>query len=424
MVKKFSLDTLAVCLILLTPLLRYYDVPVVGVSFETLFTLLLLGLCVLLYFAPRQNAIPAEMKSAKKWFALFLAWLVLVTAVYELGTDINMSSALSTYNLSALIMPLLRALSIYLILSASVRTDACISLYTFFVRVVALVYILQWLLLLAGVRVSFKLPFGYNAGWAFLDNKIFGMNAYPTALFSEKSHVCEYLIPYIAMCLYSDSIIKKDRIKKALFYTLCVISTVSGNGIIVAALMWLLYFVFFGKFKRNGGRLIVALSGVALLIGAYLLLASIPRFADMFNVLFVDNSGAEFESAKADYRVYRGFDIYFRMPSWSQLLGVGYQHMFLFAKKYDIVSIYDYSWKTYEYFSAVCKVLLYSGLVGAVFCFAHIRALFKSKSTAVKGLLLMMMALWFSTEMLFNCTHVMYILLIVALLCKKEVDKT
>jgi len=64
--------------------------------------------------------------------------------------------------------------------------------------------------------------------------------------------------------------------------------------------------------------------------------------------------------------------------------------------------------------------LLYSGAIGAFSCFRHFFALYKHKSKAAKGLIIITTALWFSTEMLFRTTHIVYILLIVAAIVREN----
>ncbi|MBR5527378.1 MAG: hypothetical protein IKV97_00125 [Clostridia bacterium] len=314
---------------------------------------------------------------------------------------------------------------IFFILCGYVNTAKAINIYSAFVTLVIAIYLFQWLLTLAGITIDFKLPFSYTSSWDYMNGKIMGMNAYPTSMFSEKSHFCEYLIPYVALCLFSDKLIQKSRIKKSIFCSLVIASSVSGNGIVLLFIVWFMYFIFFAKFKNPGHKIIVAILGIILLVSAYFVLLKIPRFNEMFNELFVDNSGAQFENSKADYRIYRGLDIFSKMPLCGKTIGAGYKHMYLFSKKYTIISEFDFSWKTYEYFSAITMVLLYSGFIGAFACLKHFAALFRSKVTVVRGLIIIMLALWFSTEMLFNITHIMYITLIVAVLCqeKKAEDK-
>lgn len=420
--KEFSVDALIIFLVLVTPLLKYYDLPILGVGLETLFTMLLLGLCILLSFFPKKTIVPLQQVQSKRWYAIFLTWLILVTVAYELYTDINVNSVAANYNLSALIMPLLRAIIILSILSGRVRTDSCIKIYSFLIKLVTVVYLLQWVLLLGGMRISFKIPLlDFNASWGYLNENIFGMNGLPTSLFSERSHLCEFVVPYIAICLFSKNIIRKSRIRQAILYSIVVASTVSGNGVVLLFIVWALYFLVFAKFKKPHYKILIALFGIIGLIGLYFVLSSIPAFSEMFGNLFVDQSGSEFTSSKADYRIYRGLDIFTKLPLWGQFLGVGYKHMYLFSQKYNIVSAFDFSWQdVYEYFSALSGVMLYSGIIGLWACIKHFWALYKSKINVVRGLIIVMIALWFSTEMLFNSTHVLYITLIVSVLCHEK----
>lgn len=424
-VKRITLDAIAILLVLITPFLRYYSVPVLRIGFETFITFLLLGITGLLFIYRLRERVPQELKQAKRWYGLFLAWMIVVTLGFELFTDINLNASGANYNANSILLPMIRGLIIYFLLSGRVKTESAVSIYSFFIALLITVYLAQWLMILAGFRISFKLPFAYDTAWSeILHKKVFGMNAYPTGLFSEKSHFCEYVCPYIAMCLYGGGIVRKNRIKKALLCSVCVASTASGNGIVLLALMWLLYFVIFGQFKAKRYRVLVAVLGVMLLVGAYVALTFIPRFSEMFDRLFVDNSGSAFENSKADYRIYRGLDLFTKLPLNTKITGVGYPHMFLYAQKYDITSTFDRGWKTYEYFSAISMVLLYGGLIGFACCAKHFYGLFKNKSKIAKGLVVITAALWFSTEMLFRSTHIMYILLITAVILKeKNADK-
>ena len=68
----------------------------------------------------------------------------------------------------------------------------------------------------------------------------------------------------------------------------------------------------------------------------------------------------------------------------------------------------------FEFFSTITQVLLYSGIVGGSLFALHIYNLWKEKNIMVKGLLIMALSIWFSSQMLFANSHIMYIALIVA----------
>ena len=268
----------------------------------------------------------------------------------------------------------------------------------------------QWLVMILGVRMSFKFPFlAYASGWKFLEGINFGMRTFPTSLFSERAHFSQYLVPYIAICLYSDQLIKKWRYHKALGVSAVVVSTISGNGIISVIIIWLMFVLLFGKIKSRN-RIIVFIITVCAIIGFYYILSDIPAFNNMFSHLF---SSEDTNYAKADYRIYRGLDMFLRLPFFGKIFGVGYKHMHMYSRVYNIVSVFDKHEMVYEYFSSVSQILIYSGIVGAALCFMHMKALYRTAQKIVKGLLILQLALWFSTEMIFLNDHIMYSLIIV-----------
>jgi hypothetical protein len=137
-------------------------------------------------------------------------------------------------------------------------------------------------------------------------------------------------------------------------------------------------------------------------------------YQEMFSRLFIDTSGSSYSSTKADYRIYRGFDLYLQLPLNGKIFGVGYNHMQIFANKFNIVSQYDNSWSTYEYFSTITQLLLYFGVIGVTLFYKHLSALVWKSADVVKGMIVVMVALWFSSSMFLNNYHIMYMLLIIA----------
>lgn len=418
---KISLDNVVIVLVMLTPLMRYYSVPILDIGFESFFVLATLFICIWFAMIGRTFEIPREMNRSGNFFALYLVWTVMITLFYELCSNLNMNLSIANYNLSGLLFPLFHGLVIIFILKGYINLDNVLRIYIWFVNLLAIVYILQWILYAAGLTISFKLPFDFDSSWGFLAYKDgFGMSPLPRSLFSEKSHLCEYLVPYIAMCLFSETIVEKARIRKAVLFSVIVATTLSGNGIVLLFIMWFMYFVVFNKAQKKSDKILIGVVGILALVGIYMILMQIPAARDMLERLFVDETGSEFVAAKADYRVYRGLDLFTKLPLLNKFTGVGYRHMFIFSRAYKIYSEYDYSWKLYEYFSAVGMVLLYSGLIGAYGCVRHFLALCKAKINTVTAMVIVMVALWFSAEMLLNYTHVMYVLLIVSVLCYEK----
>lgn len=375
----------------------------------------LLALCVgviLVFSVHSQDKQIAELRSSKRWFAAFGLWAIMITLVYEICTNINVTTSNASYTINVFIVMIINIILIYTILKGCFDIDSCVKIYTWIVYFLMALYCFQWVLYSTGTIIDFKLPFmKFTSSWSYLEYKHFGMSPYPRALFSEKAHLSQYLVPYIALCLYSNKIIKRHRIEKAIIVSAVVISTISGNGIIIVGIEWLVYFLFFGQITKNR-RIIFTVLGPLLMAGVYYMLSSIPSFSSMFSMLFSsENVGI---SSKADYRIYRGFDIFRQLPWFGKLFGVGNDHMYLFSLEYGISSIYDRSMQGYEYFSAWFETAIYYGFIGLFMSYKHLRALFKMKSNAVKGLIFVVAALWVSTEMIFTNFHIMYVLIIVA----------
>ena len=411
------IDDLFCFLVFLYPIVRYYKVPIIGVGFESIMAVLICIIGLLLWLKRFYWGCERELLKSKRFYLFFLVWAILITLYYELFTGLNYRNPIANYNTNSMMIFFVSGLVIFFILRGIIRTDNCLKIYTGFVYMLLVIVIIQWLLLTIGMRINFKLPFEYTSDWSYMSNKIFGMNSYPTGLFSERSHLCEYLCPYVALCLFSNRLVKERRIAKAVLLSAVIIGTASGNGIIVLLIEWVLWFLGIGQAKENihlSNRIIIVVIGFAGLIGMYLFLSSIPRFATMFNTLFFDSTGSQYTSSKADYRIYRGFDIFFRLPFFQKFTGVGFKHMYMFAEVNGIKSVFDYFWKdVYEYFSAISMVMLYFGFIGLVFFMLHLWEIFKCKIDVVRGLIIVMIALFFSCEMLLNYSHIMFCLIIV-----------
>lgn len=400
-------------LIFLLPILRYYNLGGTGIKMESLMTLLALCIGVILVFSMNsQDKQIAELRSSKRWFAAFGTWAILITFAYELFTNINITNFNANHTINVFIVMIINIILIYIILKGCFDIDSCLRIYIWIVYFLIALYCFQWVLYATGTIIDFKLPFmKFTSSWGFLENKLFGMSPYPRALFSEKAHLSQYLVPYIALCLFSNKIIKRHRIEKAIIVSAVVISTISGNGIIVVGIEWFVYFLFFKQITKNR-RIIYTVLGFLLIAGLYYILSNIPSFSSMFSILF--SSETVGTSSKADYRIYRGFDMFRQLPWFAQLFGVGNDHMYLFSLEYGISSIYDRGMKGYEYFSAWFETAIYYGLVGLFLSYKHLITLFKMRSIIVKGLIIVVAALWMSTEMIFTNFHIMYVLIIVA----------
>lgn len=399
------------------PMLRYYNLFSTGLGLETIITLLMLAICIVMLClgGGRSHTVYTVVRRSQVWFGVMIFWLLLITFIYEVFTEINIGHPEAQHTIISLIMILIRAIVIGFLLGGDFDYRDIYKIYSFLTGSIIVLYLVQWLMVLVGIRMSFKLPFmPFNSAYAYLNSMThFGMEPDPTAFFSERAHLAEYILPYIAVCLFGKGLVKKHPIFKAVVVTAVIFTTVSGTGIVIVLIEWVLFFIGLGQ-KKSKYRIFYFLMGICALLLVYFVIRQVPAIDDMLNRLFIDTSGDEYSSTKADYRIYRGFDLYALLPTYAQIFGIGYNHMWLFSSIHNIVSEYDSSTLAYEFFSTVFQIAIYSGVIGLTCAAMHIYNLFKAKSALAKALIIIMSAVWFSSAMFLTNSHIVFVMLIVS----------
>ena len=404
---------LALCL----PMFRYYNLGSTGLAMETIMTLLMLAICLIMFYMGmnHRHMVYTEIRKSQVWFGLLIFWLLLITCVYEIFTEVNVSNPKADYTSISLIMIVIRAVVIGYLLGGDFDYRDIFKIYSVLVTFIIAIYALQWAMVAAGLRISFQMPFlPLTNSYAYLTSSpYFGMDPDPTSLFSERAHFAEYLVPYIAVCLFGNGLVKKQALLKAVIVSIVVLTTVSATGIVVVLIEWVLFFAGLGQ-KKSKFRFIYLVAGALILVAVYYILRQIPTVDAMFDRLFVDNTGNDYSSTKADYRIYRGFDLFTKLPLYGQIFGIGYNHMQLFASIHNIVSEFDNDNLAYEFFSTIFQIAIYSGCIGIVCAVKHIYHLFKSNSPLAKALIIIMLAMWCSSAMFLTNSHIVMVMLIIA----------
>ena len=399
-------------LIFILPIFRYYNFPGTSLGSETLINmliLLLLGLLCLMTKFRKNNSY--SLSKSRMWYVLFVFWGVCITLIYE-------TIGINARNINNLIMALVVGLIILLLMYLDLDITKVIKIYELISITIIIILILQWILLLSGTRVSFKMPFHeFNESWN-LNANVFGMNGKMTSLFSEPAHLCEYLFPYLCICLFEKELVLNHSLFKALITSFVILSSISGTGIVITAIIWILYFTILGN-GPSYKRIVLGVIGIVSVLCVYLYLSSVPEFEVMMNQLFTNENG-ELVNNKSSYRIYRGWDYFFKFPIQEKVTGVGFSHMYSYTNITDLHSIFDNRWKDFEWFSAITEILLYFGIIGAVFFFLHIKNIVKVQSKAIKSLMVVLMCLLLTSQILFLETHLLYISIIIVLVLLQE----
>lgn len=401
--KTNTISTIVALIVVLLPIVRYYDMPLTSVSVFSFFELFLLLFLVI--FGARKK-MSTRMHRCRVALVCFLAYSVIATF---LASAFLAKSFLTNSFLSFIFMGVI----ISLLIGIQINKRIVFRVYEIVALGVCLVYIFQLFLMLVGIRVSFKIPFlSFSESWGYLERYHFGMNdSVPTSLFSERAHFAEFLIPYLIICLFNRGSKKVKSKVFAVAVSVIVLSTLSGNGVVLVLLSWVFYFLLSSSMSPK--KVFVIIMSALAILALYNLLNSIPSFNKLFSTLFVNTTGMN-AWTKADYRIYRGFDYYRQIPAFNQIFGIGYDNLSIFSDMFNISSIYDKGEMYFGYLSAFFQILIYTGCIGLFLFAIHLYYFQSCNAKLCKGLLFLFVAICVSTETLFEVYHLLFALLMVA----------
>lgn len=402
------LGNIIVFLILLMPIVRYYNVPGTDVGSNSAITL---ALCLLTPIAVLYNrnyisvlVNVSALKQSRYYFVFFFVWSILITLYYEYG-------GLASGNFNNAIVAFLSCFVMAMLLTGKIDSTGIFKLYSFLVYVVLAILFVQWLFSLAGIYLDFRLPFHeFNGSWKFADGINFGMEGTNTSVFSEPAHIAEFLIPFLCYSLFGTNRSKKGM-QMAIITTIAVGLTISGTGIVLLGFVWLLYFTIFSD-KKGSNKYLIGVIGIIAIVVLFLTLQALEDYNTMLGKLFLSSDGS-LEGNKSSFRLYRGWDYVFKMPFMDLITGVGFVHMEKFAGIHGIWSVFDNEYKIFEWFSGITEVLLYFGIIGTIPFVIHIIKLYKRQTNLTKSLVIVFVSLLFTSQILFQETHFFYLSLII-----------
>lgn len=354
-----------------------------------------------------------------KEYSFLMLWVVTISLLIYLTMSYATISGVNSLNL------LLSTVLVYLIFLAInsniINHSILIKIYTA-MAYFTLVYLALQILLFAFFKfpLSGKLPFldlisvGYEGQFNYLAE--FGGRysfVWYSSIFAEPSHLALFCIPVLCIKLFDE---ETKNIFIAIIITVMIFLSASGNGIVITSVIWLFYF--YSRTKkisvRRVGNLIV---GIALLYNVHLILNNFTFYSSVVGRLFTSNTSV----AKADYRIYRGFDYWWQLPIMRKIFGIGYRNLLGFAKYYNLSSQFDSrSALNFEYMNAIAQILIYFGFVGFIPFVIFIRKLFKNNSLMVKSLVIAFGLMCVSSSVLFDTFWLLYLSLIFSFIFRED----
>lgn len=252
--------------------------------------------------------------------------------------------------------------------------------------------------IVTGVRASGLIPFFpiiYGDTIAYTEHLVeAGRSA---SVFLEPSYLVQYLFPYLAIKLFSSN---PDDFKKAVYVSLIILLVRSGNGVLLLAVTWGIWF-FYSNIRRSK-KIIIAVAATAV-VG--LVLISVPEFYDS-----IFGRMAELQSYDANerffssgfIRIFRGYYLYSEMSSFQQLFGASdmvindmMDKSILFAQGGKVIN-------------GVQTLLVHNGLIVCVLYLAHIIQFATSDKSKTMIVLTIGFMLLMLTETYYLCSRSLF----------------
>lgn len=235
----------------------------------------------------------------------------------------------------------------------------------------------------------------YHENYASLDYGTLYSNMFrPTSILLEPAHFSRYMLIPLCIVLFLDKRTTKNNIKWAVLFTIAIIATTSGIGIISVAVVWgcwlvkpIIRLLRSGKLNTLQGACIVALPiAIALLVNNSVFQSAFERIlgSDLANVNTA--GGARF----------RGFIQYFELPALFKVIGMGYGS----TPNTELVT----------WFSGASYVLYGTGAIGFSACVYLFWKLFwGNRSSLKKALTISLILLFFMDDSFMSHVAVVYL---------------
>lgn len=412
---KGSIKQLLAVVLALMPVLLYYDFPFTDINIGTISCFA----CFFLFLI--QGLFKKNMASVFQGNVHFLLLIL-----YFLISTLSIGFLSRNNNVVTFLFVLFNMFSVLFIWNDSGFFDKKTFIKTY--KVVASFSILFYFIQIA-VGVLFhrilpgKIPFiPLTESYSGIQTSILRVGTrnvlvYCYSIFSEQSHFSVYLLPLFHLLLIEDKR-SRFRVLKVILVAVSILLTNSANGIIGLLIIFFLDILVLNK-KRRGvisPKLVVKVVFYCIIaILVYFLLNSIPYFNSMFSRLFSDSGSI---TSKAGYRIFRGFYIIGTLPLKNLLFGLGYLQLEKYVVSYGVFTPFDisnYTGSALEYTNFICQIVLYFGICGLVLFVLSVIKFARHKQLHLIAFLICLIALWFSSSMLFEQNFLFFMTFIVSL---------
>lgn len=186
-------------------------------------------------------------------------------------------------------------------------------------------------------------------------------NERSSSLFLEPSYFAQFLIPYVAISLFS---VNKDERKKAIIVSVILLLVRSGVGIMLLGIIWLLWFMYSNIKARTKIVLFVLM---ILALGVLVYASGLDMYLLDRSSELLSYSGDEQYQSSGFVRIFRGYLAFADLSVLNMLLGSNPTDVQLLLDR----SIY-FGQESTNFINGMQTLLFYHGIIGTIIYLRHI----------------------------------------------------
>lgn len=217
-----------------------------------------------------------------------------------------------------------------------------------------------------------------------------------SGVFTEPQAFSSYILPLLIMLLF------KKKYIEAIFISIAIFASSSSQGIILSLMIWGYYLVIYEKKVAN--KVFYAVGGAILMVLALVILKNVPMFQYIIEKIMSINI------LSYDIRLTKGFQIFFAMPLWDKITGIGFGNLNDYLQNGN----FHFFWmaltrkELFAYITTMSNVLVSFGVAAFIL---YLRIFIQNRKTCspqAKLLLLVIFVSSFTQTILFNAWFVFY----------------
>lgn len=230
-------------------------------------------------------------------------------------------------------------------------------------------------------------------------------NERSSSLFLEPSYFAQFLIPYVAISLFS---VNKDERKKAIIVSVILLLVRSGVGIMLLGIIWLLWFMY-SKIKARTKIVLFVLMTLAL--GVLVYASGLDMYLLDRSSELLSYSGDEQYQSSGFVRIFRGYLAFADLSVLNMLLGSNPTDVQLLLDR----SIY-FGQESTNFINGMQTLLFYHGIIGTLIYLRHILLLpYKTRNKtllvlSISIIILLLLEQFYLSSRLFVMIVVMHLM--------------